>query len=226
MIALYHSGTTTQSAGHNVALNQVINQSVNQAQDVCMNAKNSYQIPTCIIYAKQSMKLIKFIKSASPAPIRTSNLTIYLNRFEQGTAHGLRNQISPGSKFTVEGFKELKSRSEQQQKNAWSDFSRNLQTPAASRFVSNADSGSQMPRGKQIKKRSNSSSSGSVSSGGSGSGGGVTCGQYGGLHMTSQCRGVQGLCHNCGQPGHFSRVCSAGGQSVSQSHQGSAGGFS
>ncbi|KZV48243.1 hypothetical protein F511_43730 [Dorcoceras hygrometricum] len=65
MIELDHSSTTTKSSGHNVALNQVMNQSVNQAQDVCMNAKNSYQIPTCIIYAKQSMKLIKFIKSAS-----------------------------------------------------------------------------------------------------------------------------------------------------------------
>ncbi|KZV29673.1 hypothetical protein F511_08384, partial [Dorcoceras hygrometricum] len=54
------------------------------------------------------------------------------------------------------------------------------------------------PRGKQFKKRSNSSSSGSVSSGGSGSGGGVTCGQCGGRHMTLQCRGVKGLCHNCG----------------------------
>ncbi|KZV35582.1 hypothetical protein F511_32748 [Dorcoceras hygrometricum] len=36
MIALDFSGTTTQSASHNVALNQVINQSVNQAQDVCV----------------------------------------------------------------------------------------------------------------------------------------------------------------------------------------------
>ncbi|KZV33889.1 hypothetical protein F511_11099 [Dorcoceras hygrometricum] len=65
------------------------------------------------------------------------------------------------------------------------------------------------PRGKQFKNRSNSSYSGSVSSGGSGSRGGVTCGQCGGCHMTSQFRGVHGLCHNYGQPGHFARVCPA-----------------
>ncbi|KZV16509.1 hypothetical protein F511_26785 [Dorcoceras hygrometricum] len=82
------------------------------------------------------------------------------------------------------------------------------------------------PRGKQFKKRSNSSSSGSFGSGGSGSGGGVTCGQCGGRHMTSQCRGVQGLCHNCEQPGHFAGVCPTGGRSVSQSQQGLAGGSS
>ncbi|KZV43315.1 hypothetical protein F511_33413 [Dorcoceras hygrometricum] len=80
------------------------------------------------------------------------------------------------------------------------------------------------PRGDQFKIRSNSSSSGSISSGGSGSGG-VSCGQCGGRHMTSQCRGVRALCHQCGQPGHFSRVCPLmGGQSVSQSQQGSDGG--
>ncbi|KZV27805.1 hypothetical protein F511_39582 [Dorcoceras hygrometricum] len=81
-------------------------------------------------------------------------------------------------------------------------------------------------RGKQFKKCSNSSSSGTVSSGGSGSGGGVTYGQCGGRHMTSQCRGVQGLCHNCGQLGYFTRVCPAGGQSLSRSQQGSTGGSS
>ncbi|KZV30158.1 hypothetical protein F511_16045 [Dorcoceras hygrometricum] len=82
------------------------------------------------------------------------------------------------------------------------------------------------PRGKQFKKHSNSSSSGSVSSGGSGSGGGVTCGQCGGRQMTLQCHGVQGLCHNCGQPGNFAQVCPTGGHSLSQSQQGSAGGSS
>ncbi|KZV18444.1 isoflavone 2'-hydroxylase-like [Dorcoceras hygrometricum] len=41
MIALYFSGTTTQSASHNVALNQVINQSVIQAQD---NSKGTTQV--------------------------------------------------------------------------------------------------------------------------------------------------------------------------------------
>ncbi|KZV28774.1 hypothetical protein F511_06694 [Dorcoceras hygrometricum] len=62
------------------------------------------------------------------------------------------------------------------------------------------------PRGKQFKRRLNTSSSGSVSSGASGSGE-VTCGQCGGRHLTAQCRGVQGLFHKCRQPGHFSRVC-------------------
>ncbi|KZV50873.1 hypothetical protein F511_11552, partial [Dorcoceras hygrometricum] len=53
------------------------------------------------------------------------------------------------------------------------------------------------PREKQFKRRSNSISFGSMSSGTSGSGG-VMCGQCGGHHMTTECRGVRGLCHNCG----------------------------
>ncbi|KZV55750.1 hypothetical protein F511_21381 [Dorcoceras hygrometricum] len=82
------------------------------------------------------------------------------------------------------------------------------------------------PREKKFKRRSNSSSSGSVSSGGSGSGG-VMCGQCGGRHMTSQCRGVQGPCHRCGQPGHFASACPLpGGQPSNQSQKGSAGGSS
>ncbi|KZV18248.1 hypothetical protein F511_23333 [Dorcoceras hygrometricum] len=71
-------------------------------------------------------------------------------RTGHGRTHGLRKQISPGSKFTAEGFKELRSRSAQQQKNARSDFSRNLQTPATSRFLPNADSGSQMGGNRKI----------------------------------------------------------------------------
>ncbi|KZV28068.1 hypothetical protein F511_02154 [Dorcoceras hygrometricum] len=82
------------------------------------------------------------------------------------------------------------------------------------------------PRAKQFKKKAYSSSSGSVSSGGSSSGG-AFCGQCEGKHETSQCRGVRGLCHICGQPGHFSRACPLmGGQSLGQSQQGSAGGSS
>ncbi|KZV39188.1 hypothetical protein F511_16929 [Dorcoceras hygrometricum] len=87
------------------------------------------------------------------------------------------------------------------------------------------------PRGKQFKKKGHSSSSGSVSSGygsgsGSGSGGGF-CSQCRGRHETSQCRGVRGLCHLCGQPGHFARACpSIGGRSTGQSQQGSVGGSS
>ncbi|KZV18694.1 hypothetical protein F511_14204 [Dorcoceras hygrometricum] len=67
------------------------------------------------------------------------------------------------------------------------------------------------PRGKQFKKKGHSSSSGSC----------------GGRHDTSKCRGVRGLCHLCGQPGHFARACpSIGGLSLGQSQQGSAGGSS
>ncbi|KZV26615.1 hypothetical protein F511_08139 [Dorcoceras hygrometricum] len=87
------------------------------------------------------------------------------------------------------------------------------------------------PRGKQFKKKANSSSSGSASfcsGSGSGSGsGGMSCGQFGGRHPTSQYRGVQGFCHNCRQHGHFQRVCPLlRGQSSVPSQQGSAGGSS
>ncbi|KZV40354.1 hypothetical protein F511_01676 [Dorcoceras hygrometricum] len=87
------------------------------------------------------------------------------------------------------------------------------------------------PRGKQFKKTGHSSSYGSVSSSsgsgsGSGSGGGF-CSQCGGRHEASQCHGVRGLCHLCGQPGHFARACpSIGGRSTGQSQQGSSSGSS
>ncbi|KZT75912.1 hypothetical protein F511_47063 [Dorcoceras hygrometricum] len=42
MIALDFSDTTHLSASHNVALNQVVNPSVNQAQDVCMYANSIF----------------------------------------------------------------------------------------------------------------------------------------------------------------------------------------
>ncbi|KZV36806.1 hypothetical protein F511_27082 [Dorcoceras hygrometricum] len=63
------------------------------------------------------------------------------------------------------------------------------------------------PRGKQFKKKADLSSSGSASSGSGSGSSGMSCGQCGGRHPTSQCRGVQGSCRNCGQPGHFVRVC-------------------
>ncbi|XP_075482811.1 uncharacterized protein LOC142523059 [Primulina tabacum] len=39
------------------------------------------------------------------------------------------------------------------------------------------------------------------------SGSGPYCDHYGGKHSSNQCVGVQGVCNNCGRPGHFARVC-------------------
>ncbi|KZV50865.1 hypothetical protein F511_12753 [Dorcoceras hygrometricum] len=74
-------------------------------------------------------------------------------------------------------------------------------------------------RGKKFKRRSNTSYSGSVSSCHSGSGG-VSCGQCGGRHMTSQCRGFQGNCYKCGKTGNLAKACpSARGQPSNLSQQ-------
>ncbi|KZV23024.1 hypothetical protein F511_15883 [Dorcoceras hygrometricum] len=76
------------------------------------------------------------------------------------------------------------------------------------------------PRGHQFKKKSGSSSSGSGSSR-SGSSRAEFCGQCGGNHPTAQCVGVQGACNNCGQYGHFARVCPlAGSQHAAAPPQG------
>ncbi|XP_075499153.1 uncharacterized protein LOC142537525 [Primulina tabacum] len=73
---------------------------------------------------------------------------------------------------------------------------------------SSSGSTSLRPRGKQFKKPGSSSSR----SGSSGNRGGYRysgpyCDHYGGKHSNNQCVGVQGVCNNCGRPGHFSRVC-------------------
>ncbi|XP_075524538.1 uncharacterized protein LOC142556935 [Primulina tabacum] len=73
---------------------------------------------------------------------------------------------------------------------------------------SSSGSASLRPRGKQFKKPGSSSSS----SGSSGNRGGYRysgpyCDHCGGKHSSNQCVGVQGVCNNCGWPGHFARVC-------------------
>ncbi|KZV55120.1 hypothetical protein F511_24119 [Dorcoceras hygrometricum] len=80
MIALDFSGTTHLSSSHNVALNQVINQSVNQAQD---------NQPSRFITLNTAMSTLKVVRVA---PIRTSILKIYLTDFKTGAANPRSNQ--------------------------------------------------------------------------------------------------------------------------------------
>ncbi|KZV38228.1 hypothetical protein F511_37215 [Dorcoceras hygrometricum] len=66
-------------------------------------------------------------------------------------------------------------------------------------------------RGHQFKAKQGSNSSGSGSSSSSSSPRAIFCGQCGGKHPSTQCVGVQGACNNCGQYGHFARVCPLAG---------------
>ncbi|KZV14320.1 hypothetical protein F511_19463 [Dorcoceras hygrometricum] len=89
MIALDFSGTTTQSASHNVALNQVINQSVNQAQDVCINSSN---MPTEFMAGKiQSCSRFKPLRAAQFVP---QSSEFYLTDSIQGTEELTANATS------------------------------------------------------------------------------------------------------------------------------------
>ncbi|XP_075475885.1 uncharacterized protein LOC142514631 [Primulina tabacum] len=77
-------------------------------------------------------------------------------------------------------------------------------------------------KGKQFKKKSQSSSSSSGNARGGGSVGSsstVHCDRCGGRHFSSQCVGVQGICHNCGQVGHYARVCPNAGRQQFQPQQ-------
>ncbi|XP_075478937.1 uncharacterized protein LOC142519797 [Primulina tabacum] len=70
---------------------------------------------------------------------------------------------------------------------------------------SSSGSVSLRPRGKQFKKPGSSSSSlGSSGNRGGYRYSGPYCDHCGGKHSSI---GVQGVCNNCGRPGHFSRVC-------------------
>ncbi|XP_073314766.1 uncharacterized protein [Primulina huaijiensis] len=77
------------------------------------------------------------------------------------------------------------------------------------------------PKGKQFRKKYQSSSSSSSSSQ-SATGGQypvIYCDRCGGRHPTAQCSGVQGSCHTCGQSGHYARVYPSRAQGQMQPQQ-------
>ncbi|KZV18221.1 hypothetical protein F511_22277 [Dorcoceras hygrometricum] len=66
MIALDFSGTTTQSASHNVALNQVVNQYANQAQDQSQQQANRFhsrEIQSCLRF--KPLRAAQFVPQSS-----------------------------------------------------------------------------------------------------------------------------------------------------------------
>ncbi|KZV44509.1 hypothetical protein F511_24258 [Dorcoceras hygrometricum] len=90
---LYPHGTTHQSANHNVAFNQVINQSVNQARDVCIIISADF---TTSITAMFTLKLLNLLNSYLQQLISTSIDS-------QGTAQTIEaNQPASATEITVE----------------------------------------------------------------------------------------------------------------------------
>ncbi|KZV40501.1 hypothetical protein F511_12483 [Dorcoceras hygrometricum] len=86
MIALDFSGTTTQSASHNVALNQFVNHSVNQAQDQTQQQANifhSREIQSCSRF--KPLRAAQFVPQSSE---------FYLTDSIQGTAELMANATS------------------------------------------------------------------------------------------------------------------------------------
>ncbi|KZV26971.1 hypothetical protein F511_39788 [Dorcoceras hygrometricum] len=86
MIALDFSGTTHLSASHNVALNLVINQSITQAQDVCIITSADF------ITSIAAMSTLKAVKSAQFVP---PTADFYLNRYTKTRHKQLKQNLTP-----------------------------------------------------------------------------------------------------------------------------------
>ncbi|KZV36596.1 hypothetical protein F511_42463 [Dorcoceras hygrometricum] len=132
MIALDFSGTTQQSASHNVASNQVI-KSICQRLNMyaCMPININAQCIQCIIRKTEHMSInstcqfhvihiskshninhnmftLKAAKGCSNSYLNSSKFYLTDNS-NHGRTHGRRNHLSPGSKITAAVFLELKS---------------------------------------------------------------------------------------------------------------------